>query len=319
LQVNWLSSAEYLKGGVVELEVSQKLRPYLLQLKEHFTKYQLRQIAKLKSSFSIRIYELCKCHEYKGGFEIKIDDLKRMFGLEAKYKLYGDLKRKVLLVAKNEINETTDITIDLLEVKAGKRVDAIQFFVKPKPKDQEDEYANSPEAIGKASANKLVGQLVSLGVAKKTAQTIARDYDEKRINDAIALCDSQQRKGKIKNPGGFIVEAIKNEYRDNQAEEQARRQTIEKAKQDEERQAKELIKKAALQKKQAIEGYLNSLTQEQFQLLEADFIEAYKADALVMQRYHQQGLNNPVVKGCFGSFVLKKLPQVGGSNAGVRL
>jgi len=40
LQVNWLASADYL-DGVVKLELSQKLKPYFLRLKEFFTKCRL--------------------------------------------------------------------------------------------------------------------------------------------------------------------------------------------------------------------------------------------------------------------------------------
>lgn len=43
LIVNWIASAEIRQGsGMVEFEFSEKLRPYLLQLKSHFTKSTLR-------------------------------------------------------------------------------------------------------------------------------------------------------------------------------------------------------------------------------------------------------------------------------------
>ena len=51
LQIGWLSSAEYLEGsGYVELEFSPKLKPYLLNLKQRFTQYQLKNVIKLKSA-----------------------------------------------------------------------------------------------------------------------------------------------------------------------------------------------------------------------------------------------------------------------------
>ena len=49
LEIGWLSSAEYFfNKGFVELEFSDKLKPYLLQLKERFTKYHLDSVLKLK-------------------------------------------------------------------------------------------------------------------------------------------------------------------------------------------------------------------------------------------------------------------------------
>jgi len=64
LQMNWLASADYFnKIGVVELEISEKLKPFLLQLKKNFTKYNFENVISLKSGYSIRIYELLKQFE----------------------------------------------------------------------------------------------------------------------------------------------------------------------------------------------------------------------------------------------------------------
>lgn len=219
LQVSWLSSAEYLKGGIVELEISKKLRPYLLELNEYFTKYQLRQIAKLKSVFSIRIYELCKSHQYRGSFVIEVDAMKRMFGIEEKYKLYGDFKRKVLTVAKEEIAQSTDILIDFRERKDGKKVVSLEFIIQEQeqPQFEDSEFKSETDVI-----NPIIKRLLDLGVTKNAAANIVNEYDEERINNAIDYTQAQQKEGKIKNPAGFVVEAIKNEYRDNHAEARER-------------------------------------------------------------------------------------------------
>jgi plasmid replication initiation protein len=67
LRISWLSSVEYFKGtGVIELCFDPKMKPYLLQLKERFTTYRLKEVIQLKSSFSIRIYELLKQYEKIG-------------------------------------------------------------------------------------------------------------------------------------------------------------------------------------------------------------------------------------------------------------
>ena len=55
LQVAWLSSAEYIPDeGAVELEFSPKLKPFLLQLKQHFTAYELGNVINLKH------YSVCR-------------------------------------------------------------------------------------------------------------------------------------------------------------------------------------------------------------------------------------------------------------------
>ncbi len=135
LTISLLSSAEYHKDGKIELEFSPKLKPYLLQLKENFTKYQLENILSLSSFYAIRIYELCKQYETIKTRIFTVEDLKRILNIKEKYKLYGDFKRKVLEIAEREINEKTDINISFEEIKTGRKVTSIKFIIKSKIKE----------------------------------------------------------------------------------------------------------------------------------------------------------------------------------------
>ncbi len=59
LKTHWVSSAQYLKeAGTVELQFSQKIIPYISELRRNFTKYHLHNVLLFKSNYSIRIYEL---------------------------------------------------------------------------------------------------------------------------------------------------------------------------------------------------------------------------------------------------------------------
>ena len=133
LQIGWLSSAKYLDGqGVVELCFDPQLKPYLLQLKDRFTSYRLKNVIQLKSSFSIRIYELLKQYEKLGERTFFVDTLREYLGLEdSQYKLYGDFKRKIILVAQLELAEKTDLNFEFEEIKILRRVGKIRFIIKP--------------------------------------------------------------------------------------------------------------------------------------------------------------------------------------------
>ncbi|MFZ2956605.1 MAG: replication initiation protein [Candidatus Ozemobacteraceae bacterium] len=132
LQVGWLSSAKYLDGqGIVELCFDPELKPFLLQLKERFTSYRLKDVIQLKSSFSIRIYELLKQYEKLGERTFLLEKLRECLGIDSsQYKLYGDFKRKILMVAKLELMEKTDILFDFEEIKVGRGVGKIRFIIK---------------------------------------------------------------------------------------------------------------------------------------------------------------------------------------------
>ena len=141
LMLNWVASAEYKDGeGIVEFEISNKLRPYLLEAKEKFLKYKLENILPLKSGYSIRMYEILKDwlelnsrYGNKAEKIIKVDELREILEIPRSYQ-YGDIKRRIIEKSKKELIEHTDIIFDYEEIKTGRKVTHIKFIIQPNPK-----------------------------------------------------------------------------------------------------------------------------------------------------------------------------------------
>lgn len=135
LFANWVSSAEYQKGeGTISLSFSPKLMPYLLQLKNAFTSYRLSNILSLKSTYSIRLYELMKKWQHLGRWECSIENLREKIGVgEDKYPRYANFKARVLKSAVEEVNEKTDLFITFKETKKGRSVNKIEFIIQYSP------------------------------------------------------------------------------------------------------------------------------------------------------------------------------------------
>lgn len=140
LTTAFIASAETTEDGeFVEIEVSKKLKPYLIELETVFTQYQLRNILKLNSGYSIRIYELLKQWLKARKKEFDIDELKEFLGISEKYKRFDNFERRVLKVAKKEINKHTDIDIDYKKIKRGRKITHIAFSIRPSVRDTETE------------------------------------------------------------------------------------------------------------------------------------------------------------------------------------
>lgn len=131
LQVSWLSAAQYFEGrGEVELEFSPRLKPYLLQLKERFTSYKLASIIKLRSRYSVRLYELLKQYEALGERSFELAELRKILGLnKQEYSAWKDFRVRVVDLAQRELPKRTDLAFSYTPRKKGRAVHWIDFKI----------------------------------------------------------------------------------------------------------------------------------------------------------------------------------------------
>lgn len=139
LQVGILASAEYMKGeGIIELELSRKMEPYLFELKDNFTTYQLFTALQLNSKYSKRLYQILSQFKHTGYYVTSIEKLKTQLMLidpktgKEKYTEFGMLRKKVLDVAMRELTET-DIKFTYKASKKGRKYAKLEFFIQHNP------------------------------------------------------------------------------------------------------------------------------------------------------------------------------------------
>lgn len=217
LVANWISSIDYIKDtGLIELEFSEKLIPYLLQLKERFTRYQLNNILHLKNKHSIRIYELLKQYQKIGQREFTINELKKILMLENKYKQFRDFNKSVLKLTMEEINEFTDLIIDIDYIKKGRKVESIKYKIESKDQEKKiyidflNEFYNIKEMKSK----------MGLGQENFSTEQIMSVYEkavEKAGNEDIDLFEYirlnyNHIKSKARNKYSYLLKALENDY-----------------------------------------------------------------------------------------------------------
>lgn len=131
---HWISLAEYDGNGMITLRLSDEIKPYVLELEKWFTQYQIKNILEFSSYYSIRLYEILKCEEGKYRneklkHEFTVKELKQFFDCENKYSAFKDFRRRVIEVAVREINEKSDIWIDVSYKKTGRAITSVVFEV----------------------------------------------------------------------------------------------------------------------------------------------------------------------------------------------
>ena len=130
-QINVCSMAKYnKKEGYITIEFTDRIMPYLSQVRQKFVLYNLKEIANFGSLYTTRLYELIQ--EFKEtGYMIKsVDKLREIFAVGNSFKRYNDFKRYTFDHACKEINDNYQMNLGYEEMKEGRKVVAIKFVFK---------------------------------------------------------------------------------------------------------------------------------------------------------------------------------------------
>ncbi len=128
---SWIKEAEInTKSGKVKVTLDKKLVPYLVNLKNHFFTYELENISKFTSTYSIKLYELFKSWLWAGSektFELKY--LYDLLGMSKTNKVFSKFESRVLKPSIEEINEKTDLFIKYAVNRIKGTATSIEFTV----------------------------------------------------------------------------------------------------------------------------------------------------------------------------------------------
>ncbi len=124
----WVDKITYhTQEGYVSLSFTKWLKPYITKLHKCFTSYNMQYISKLKSKFSIRLFELLAQYKSTGFYIVDIDKFREMLELTDKYQRFANLKARVLEPAVNELREKSGIEVDYEVIKRGRTPKRLKF------------------------------------------------------------------------------------------------------------------------------------------------------------------------------------------------
>lgn len=218
VQVSWLGGVRYkTKEGILILSLDKGLKPYMLQLKELYTSYKIENILSLKSKYSIRIYEILKSNLFKKVIEIEVEELKNMIGAKEKtYNLYSNFKSKILIRTQEELNSKTDISFKYEEVKTGRKVTSIKFFIEKNKISKNEIAITSIETI---KGQQSIDDIAHIQLVKSIVNNINDDGamaifniangDIKKIKEKYTIVSKFK---KVKNLTGAMIDAIKEDW-----------------------------------------------------------------------------------------------------------
>lgn len=196
----------------IEISFHPNLKPHLLNLKNRFLLYDIRNILRLPSTYSIRMYELLKQYERIGKRRFSVDDLKDILGASDAYPLYGNFKQRVIEKAKSDLLKHTDIRFTYEEKKSGRAVSDLVFYIKANTGEQEDGQPDDSQAEEAPVPHPELADVlkkVSGWVSEETVRDWLDRYPPEQVYTGIAYTLNQMQSGvKIDNVGGYLAKMV---------------------------------------------------------------------------------------------------------------
>lgn len=143
----WIQSiAKYHKGEArISFTFSDDILPFLFELdfKLGVTKYELLSVSGFSSVYSFRLYELAVKLLGMRNQVIDLDEIRRILQLENKYPEYKEFNKFVLKPSLSDINEKSDLLLNIDPIKRGRKIVALEFQIAKKAKSKKVEQAEN--------------------------------------------------------------------------------------------------------------------------------------------------------------------------------
>ncbi|SAL73974.1 plasmid replication protein [Caballeronia terrestris] len=203
----------------VEFSFAPKIKKKLLDPVQ-YARLSLQFQSQLRSSAGLALYEICVRYltnpshltmreTWEWWRPILSGTPDTEAGDEAKRE-YKYFKRDYLRPAIAEVNAVTNIFVELIEHREGRRVAEIQFRVteKKQPMLALDEHPNVFDST-------LVDRMVKIGIPLKDAQTLYADSEENRIRAALQMTEQRMRSTSlpaVRSAAALFKDALKKGY-----------------------------------------------------------------------------------------------------------
>ncbi len=227
------------EGNYISVQFHPELKPFLMELKERYLQYDIRNLWGLTSVYSVRMYELLKQYERIGKRYFEVDNLRLILGINPdEYTLYGHFKNKVILKAQKDLQAVTDINFNFNEKKEGRRVVGLTFLILKNDNTKlnaggVEKYTDVVEVIDDVAdtdVNTLFEQIKDWGISQARLKKMLAQYGKKRVENGLQCTLDAISDDKIKgNKGGFFSKAVEENWQSTRQSEKA--QIVEKNRQ----------------------------------------------------------------------------------------
>lgn len=227
IEKRWVITCEYdPKNCCISLTFHPDLILDLLVFKNKYNKIQHNATKALKNSDQIRTYELLKRYVKRGVRRFELEDYRYKLAYDDDiYPEYSKLKQRKIKPTIKAINENTDIEIyDFKEIRYGRKVGAIEFYIRENKEAQLEENEelidDSIDPSHVENVNRIVGRNLSAGMVSKITNISLNSIKDNHVDmtvyeyieDKVKAVKNYARSNTIRNYMSVFLTALKENW-----------------------------------------------------------------------------------------------------------
>lgn len=193
----------------VHFTIDHFIKPYYFSLVKNFTLIYLESVLAMRSKYAKRIYSMCARFRDTGKLTISIEELRARLAIAPdKYTNLHGFKTKVLNIAIDEINEVSDLNVNVLnEWRRGAKNEVLDISIKPKgPESKIKQNNNLAERLRKAGLSELAIHRIFFFCSEEQISRALYDLSLAIANRKIQTNNSAYLIGIFKNIGCTFAE-----------------------------------------------------------------------------------------------------------------
>lgn len=321
-----------IKGGYCVYAYSPELCEKLYR-PEIYALLNLSIQRKFSSSYALALYENCLRYRRIGttGW-IGLDILKRLLGISEADGYYQDFRKfndKVIKPAVRQVNDTSDLLLEIDYQRDHRKVSAVRFRVSDNPQmllfaqHQAAMIAAAEDEVPPADDNPekrlerlehLRGKLAAFGLSARQIRTALASQEADYLEGNIAVVERDLAAGKIHNLPAYLLAALREDYRPvvpsrtRSAEPAAPSDYAEDGESPTARQERLRTQFLAERLQVALDG----LSQAGREALESDYVTRLERGngfeaRLILGLYQKSGMHSKIVESHFRAFARERL------------
>lgn len=259
----------------------------------------------LRSGTALALYEICRRYATNPSKRTHIESYEHWYGAltgnavsKEEPPPYKYFKRDVIKPAVAQINALTDIEVELIEHKNGRKIDRLQFRVEPAHQPQLE--FPSPPIIDLA----LIGRIMKFGFSQEDATDFIAQHADETIQAAIAFVENrltQKNSPKLDSPAAYFRWTLKKGI--NAASEQLQNSVTKQQSKVKAKEGLSLMDRfLAARSQEAMDVY-----QEVDELVRGELFERFKEANSGIKLHLKKGLENSTVKAMFAPWYANEL------------